>query len=136
MTLDHIGIAAADFEASRRFYEAALAPLGITLVMEVTPEESGGYHGLGLGRDGKPFFWLGSGGPRGAGMHIAFTAAARSQVNAFYAAAMAAGGRDNGGPGLRPDYHPDYYAAFVFDPTGSTSKPFVTGRNEAFHYRL
>ncbi len=116
--LDHIGIGASDFSASQRFYEAALAPLGIAPMMEVTPEESGGYHGLGLGRDGKPFFWLSSGGARGGGMHVAFAAETRAAVNAFYQAAIAAGGRDNGAPGIRPHYHPDYYGAFVFDPDG------------------
>ena len=116
--IDHIGIGAGDFEASRRFYLAALAPLGIGMMMEVTPEESGGYHGLGLGRDGKPFFWIGNNGSRGSGIHIAFAASTRAEVDAFYAAAMAAGGRDNGPPGLRPHYHPGYYGAFVFDPDG------------------
>lgn len=116
--IDHIGIGAGDFDASRRFYEAALAPLGVSVMMEVTPEESGGYHGVGLGRDGKPFFWVGNGGQRGAGMHVAFAAATRAEVDAFHAAAMAAGGRDNGAPGLRPDYHPNYYGAFIFDPDG------------------
>ena len=117
--LDHIGIGASDFEASRAFYEAALAPLGIALVMEVTPEQSGGYHGLGYGKARKPDFWLGNGGAKGTGGHIAFTADTRAAVDAFYAAAMGAGGRDNGGPGLRPHYHPNYYGAFVFDPDGT-----------------
>lgn len=116
--IDHMGIAASDFDASRRFYEKALAPLGIGLVMEVTPEQSGGYHGLGLGKQGKPFFWVGNGGPKGAGIHIAFTADARAQVDAFYDAALAAGGRDNGAPGIRAYYHPNYYGAFVLDPDG------------------
>lgn len=116
--LDHIGIAASDFAASKRFYEAALGVLQITPMMEVTAEETGGYHGIGYGREGKPFFWLGNEGPRGAGMHIAFTAASRAQVDAFHAKALAAGGRDNGAPGLRPHYHPNYYAAFVLDPDG------------------
>lgn len=116
--IDHIGIAASDFAASRRLYEAALAPLGIGLMMEVTPEQTGGYHGLGLGKNGKPFFWLGNGGPRGAGMHIAFVAESRAQVDAFYQAAIAAGGHDNGPPGIRAHYHPHYYAAFVLDPDG------------------
>jgi catechol 2,3-dioxygenase-like lactoylglutathione lyase family enzyme len=116
--LDHIGIAATDFTASRRLYEAALAPLGLSVVMEVTPEESGGYHGLGFGKDGKPFFWLGNSGPKGAGMHVAFAAETRAQVDAFYAAAMGAGGIDNGPPGIRAHYHPNYYGAFVFDPDG------------------
>ena len=116
--LDHIGIGAGDFEASRHFYQAALAPLGITVVMEVTPEQSGGYHGLGMGKGQKPFFWLGNGGARGAGIHVAFTADSRADVDAFYAAAIATGGRDNGGPGPRPHYHPNYYGAFVLDPDG------------------
>ena len=116
--IDHIGIGAGDFDTSRRFYEAALAPLGVTMMMEVTPEMSGGYHGLGMGKDGKPFFWLGNGGPRGAGMHVAFSAATRAEVDAFYAAAMANGGRDNGAPDLRVHYHPNYYGAFVLDPDG------------------
>ena len=116
--IDHIGIGAGDFEQSRRFYEAALAPLGMSVVMEVTPEMSGGYHGVGLGSQGKPFFWVSNGGQRGAGIHVAFAAATHAAVDAFHVAAMAAGGRDNGAPGLRPDYHPNYYAAFVFDPDG------------------
>ncbi len=116
--LDHIGIAATDYPASRAFYEAALAPLGIGTVMELTAEQTGGYAGIGMGKDDKPFFWVGSGGPKGAGMHVAFAAATRAEVDAFYAAAMGAGGKDSGGPGLRPWYHPNYYGAFVLDPDG------------------
>jgi len=116
--LDHIGIGCSDFEASRAFYEAALAPLGITRFMELTPEMTGGFHGIGMGTDGKPFFWFGSGGARGTGMHVAFTAPTRAAVDAFYEAAMANGGRDNGPPGIRTHYHPDYYGAFVLDPDG------------------
>ena len=116
--IDHIGIAAKDYAASRRFYDAALAPLGIAPMMELTAAETGGYEGVGYGRDGKPFFWVSSGGPNGAGVHIAFTAPTRALVDAFHAAAMAHGGRDNGAPGLRPHYHPNYYGAFVFDPDG------------------
>lgn len=116
--IDHIGIGAVDFAASARFYAAALAPLGIGKMMEVTPEQSGGYHGIGYGKQGKPFFWLSNGEPRGAGIHLAFTANSRAEVDAFYAAAMAAGGHDNGAPGIRAHYHPDYYGAFVLDPDG------------------
>ena len=116
--IDHIGIGASDFDASRRFYLAALAPLGISVMMEVTPEMSGSYHGLGLGKNGKPSFWVGNNEPLGSGLHIAFAASTRAEVDAFYAAAMAAGGRDNGAPGLRAHYHPNYYGAFVFDPDG------------------
>lgn len=116
--IDHIGIGAGDFAASRRFYDTALAALGMTALMEVTPEETGGYHGIGYGKDGKPFFWLSNDGPRGGGIHIAFSAPSRSHVDAFYEAALKAGGRDNGPPGLRLHYHPNYYGAFVFDPDG------------------
>lgn len=116
--IDHLGIGATDFAASRRFYEAALAPLGIAVMMEVTPEQSGGYHGVGFGADGKPFFWLGNRPAVAPGLHVAFTATTRAQVDAFHAAALAAGGRDHGAPGLRPHYHPNYYGAFVLDPDG------------------
>ena len=120
--LDHIGLRAADYAHSRRFYEAALQPLGLELVMEVTAKQSGGsYEGAGFGRDGKPFFWLSAGGGAGASgpLHVAFAAADRASVDAFYHAALAAGGRSNGAPGVRTHYHPDYYAAFVFDPDGN-----------------
>jgi catechol 2,3-dioxygenase-like lactoylglutathione lyase family enzyme len=116
--LDHIGIGSSDFDASRRFYDAALKPLGMGVVMEVTVEESGSYHGVGYGKGMKPVFWVSSGGVRGAGIHVAFTASTRTEVDAFHAAGMASGGQDNGAPGLRPHYHPSYYGAFLLDPDG------------------
>jgi len=73
----------------------------------------------GTGADGKPFFWIGNGKKPVGGLHVAFTAHSRSQVDTFYQAALTAGGRDNGAPGLRPHYHPNYYGAFVFDPDGN-----------------
>jgi len=117
--LDHVGFAVSDAERSRRFYETALVPLGITLIMTVGPEhtESGGT-AHGFGSDGKPYFWFGDKECVGEGSHIAFAAGTRREVDAFYESALAAGGRDNGAPGLRPQYHPDYYGAFVFDPDG------------------
>lgn len=115
--IDHIGFTCHDYAASRAFYLKALAPLGIAMVMEVGPDETGGPSYAGLGSDGKPFFWFGEGSPMD-GLHVALAAATRAQVDAFYAAALAAGARDNGGPGLRPQYHPNYYAAFVIDPNG------------------
>lgn len=117
--LDHIGIAVSDAARSRTFYEKALAPIGITLVMEVGPEltDSGGT-AFGFGTAGKPFFWVGDNERVGEGTHVAFAVKTRAEVHAFYDAAIAAGGRDNGAPGLRPHYHPDYYAAFVLDPDG------------------
>ncbi len=116
--IDHIGIGCSDFGASRAFYEAALAPLGITVLVELSPEMTGGdYSGIGMGKD-HPFFWFGNDGPRGAGIHVAFVAETRAQVDQFFAAAIRAGGTDNGKPGLRPHYHKDYYGAFVLDPDG------------------
>ena len=117
--LDHVGFAVTDAERSRRFYEQALAPLGITLIMSVTPEQTeAGGTAHGFGSDGKPYFWIGDNERVGEGTHVAFTARTRVEVDAFYEAALAAGGRDNGAPGLRPHYHPNYYGAFVFDPDG------------------
>jgi catechol 2,3-dioxygenase-like lactoylglutathione lyase family enzyme len=117
--LDHVGFAVADAERSKRFYEAALAPLGIGLIKSVTPEQTeAGGTAYGFGSDGKPYFWVGDNERVGEGTHVAFAAETRAMVDAFYEAALAAGGRDNGGPGLRPHYHPNYYGAFVFDPDG------------------
>lgn len=116
--LDHIGLTVADYARSRAFFDAALAPLGIGVMMEVTAEQTGGHAHCGFGAEMKPFFWFGTGGAATAGVHVAFTAKDRATVDAFYAAAMAAGGRDNGPPGIRAHYHPNYYGAFVFDPDG------------------
>ena len=111
MILDHLGVAVADFAASRAFYTAALAPLGIGVIAE-------GEGWAMLGRDGKGAFWFGAYGTQPGHIHLAFAAADRAMVRAFHAAALAAGGTDNGAPGLRPNYHPDYYAAFVTDLNG------------------
>lgn len=118
--IDHVGLAVADIAASRRFYEAALKPLGWGVQMEVTEEMTGG-HGahLGFGTPDQPFFWIGSGKAATTSCHVAFAAPDRATVDAFHAAALAAGGKDNGAPGLRPEYHPNYYGAFVFDPDGN-----------------
>lgn len=119
--LDHVGFAVSDIRSSRAFYEAALAPIGISLMMEIAPEQNvdgGGGTALGFGSPESPFFWIADNERVGEGTHIAFRVESRSLVDAFYEAAIAAGGRDNGGPGLRPRYHPNYYAAFVRDPDG------------------
>ncbi|MFG1431088.1 VOC family protein [Xanthobacter sp. V2C-8] len=115
--LDHVGITVADLERARAFYRAALAPLGLSIAMEVSAAETGGHAAVGFGA-GKPEFWISGGAGRAAPLHVAFTAPDRAAVDAFHRAALAAGGRDNGAPGLRPHYHPDYYAAFVLDPDG------------------
>ena len=119
--LDHVGIVVSDMAASRAFYEAALRALGLSVQMEVTAAETGGaYEGLGFGPAGKPGFWVSRSGAQASGpVHLAFAAPDRATVDAFYFAAMGSGGRDNGAPGLRPHYHPDYYGAFVLDPDGN-----------------
>jgi catechol 2,3-dioxygenase-like lactoylglutathione lyase family enzyme len=119
--IDHAGFAVADIERSKRFYEAALAPLGLTLVMDIPPEQNaqgGGGRALGFGSADNPFFWVADNQRVGEGTHVAFRVESRALVDAFYEAAIAAGGQDNGGPGIRAQYHPNYYAAFVFDPDG------------------
>ncbi|WP_019170574.1 VOC family protein [Pseudaminobacter salicylatoxidans] len=116
--IDHLGIIVRDFEASKAFYDKAMAPLGASLLMMVPAEYTGGVKVGGYGRD-RPTFWLHEAADTGPGRHYAFTARSRAEVDAFHAAAIAAGGRDNGAPGLRPHYHPDYYGAFVFDPDGN-----------------
>lgn len=116
--LDHIGFGVRDFDRARSFYLAALAPLGMGIMMEVGPEETGGQAYVGFGAGGKPFFWIGGGQALSGRMHVAFAAPDRAAVDAFYRAAIAAGGADNGAPGLRPHYHSNYYGAFVLDPDG------------------
>jgi len=116
--LDHIGLTVSAFAPAKAFYDTALAPLGVSVMMQVTAEETGGPEFLGYGSDGRPYFWVGTGGPVTGSLHVAFTAKDRASVDAFYAAAMSAGGRDNGPPGIRAHYHPNYYGAFVLDPDG------------------
>lgn len=111
MILDHIGLAVRDFGASKAFYRRSLAPLGIEVIVE-------GESWAALGKDGKPQFWIGVQGIPPGPVHVAFAAETRAQVRAFHRAALAAGGRDNGAPGVRAKYHPNYYGAYVFDPDG------------------
>jgi catechol 2,3-dioxygenase-like lactoylglutathione lyase family enzyme len=108
---DHLGMGVTDYATSKAFFLQALQPLGVAVVME-------GPFGLGLGRDNKPSLWLTQVSDKPTPLHIAFTAATRQQVDQFHRAAIAAGGKDNGVPGLRPHYHPDYYGAFVIGPDG------------------
>jgi len=110
--LDHIGFGVTDYQRSKAFYEQTLAPLGITVVIEPMGQA------CGFGRDGKPFFWIETGRSVVHGLHAAFFADRRELVDAFHAAGLAAGGTDNGAPGLRP-YHPNYYAAYILDPDGN-----------------
>jgi catechol 2,3-dioxygenase-like lactoylglutathione lyase family enzyme len=124
--LDHVSLRVADYERSKRFYTVALAPLGFTLAMESAS-------GAGFRRDAIPVFWIKQGEPHRANVptstpevagcggpfiHVAFSSANRAMVDAFYHAALTAGARENGAPALRPQYHANYYGAFVLDPDG------------------
>jgi len=120
--IDHVTANVSDFSSAKDFYAQALAPLGYSMQMEFE-----GSAGFGTG-EGIPDFWIGSSSERGA-THIAFTAPDRAAVDRFHEAAMAAGGNDNGPPGLRPDYHETYYAAYVHDADGNNIEA-VTHRPE------
>jgi len=117
--IDHIGFPVSDYERAKTFYLKALAPLGYTLVMEVKqqdqPEDT---PAAGFGADDKPDFWIGGEGGLNKPLHVALLASDRAAVDAFYKEAIAAGGRDNGAPGIRAHYHPNYYGAFVLDLDG------------------
>jgi catechol 2,3-dioxygenase-like lactoylglutathione lyase family enzyme len=115
--LDHTGFPVADYARSKAFYQQALAPLGYSLIMEVAQEVADS-PAAGFGANGKPDFWIGGEGGLNRPIHIAFAARDHAAVDAFHRAAIAAGGRDNGAPGLRPHYHANYYGAFVLDPDG------------------
>ena len=113
--IDHIGLAVSNLTRSRRFYLVALAPLSLSIVMEVTQEQTG--------------FWIGTGDHLSGPVHVAFTASSRAEVDGFYKAALSVGGRDNGAPGVRAHYHPNYYGAFVLDPDGNNVE--VVGHSPA-----
>jgi catechol 2,3-dioxygenase-like lactoylglutathione lyase family enzyme len=116
--IDHTGLVVGDFQRSKRFYSDALKPIGYTLLMEFSPEITGSVHVAGFGEAPKPDFWISNGTPNQPRVHIAFRVSNRKIVDAFYQAAIAAGGQDNGKPGPRPHYHQHYYGAFVLDPDG------------------
>jgi catechol 2,3-dioxygenase-like lactoylglutathione lyase family enzyme len=109
--LDHIAIPVSDLVHSKQFFVAALAPLGYKVIYDLADA-------VGMGSQGFPAFWIGQGQTHRP-LHIAFAASDHGAVDAFHRAALAAGGRDNGQPGIRAQYHPDYYAAFVYDPDGN-----------------
>jgi len=118
LALDHITLSVADLGRARAFYQAALAPVGLGIVGEVTAEQTGtvAYVGFGIGRKGQ--LWIAEKGQQTPATHMCFRAPTREAVRAFHDAGLANGGEDNGGPGAREEYHPDYYAAFVIDPEG------------------
>ncbi len=131
--IDHISLSVLDYEKAKAFYTAALAPLRVGVMMEFPMDN--GSKVAGLGADGHPFLWI-SGGQKASHTHIAIRAENRGQVDAFHAAALAAGGMDHGGPGIREMYSPTYYAAYVIDPEGHnveamTSAPAAPARKAA-----
>lgn len=115
--IDHISFGVSNFEHSTAFYTAAFAPLGVTRLFDVPPEQSDGVKVTGYGRD-TPWFWIAEEKATTGLLHIALQAKTRAAVDAFYKAALTSGGTDNGAPGLRPHYHATYYGAFVRDPDG------------------
>jgi catechol 2,3-dioxygenase-like lactoylglutathione lyase family enzyme len=122
--IDHTGVVVRDFAASKAFYSTALSAIGLSLLMEFPASVTGSVDVAGFGAPDKmaqgvsPEFWLARGTPGSTPVHIAFRVSSHALVDAFHKAALGAGGRDNGLPGLRPQYHPGYYAAFVLDPDG------------------
>jgi catechol 2,3-dioxygenase-like lactoylglutathione lyase family enzyme len=125
--IDHMGMPVGDLARATEFYLKALGPLGYGIVMQVSAEQTGHGAAVGFGppgkaadfQSGKPSFWIGEGERLGGHVHVAFLAPSRAGVDAFYRAALAAGGKDNGPPGLRPHYHANYYGAFVLDLDGN-----------------
>jgi catechol 2,3-dioxygenase-like lactoylglutathione lyase family enzyme len=115
--IDHITFGVASFARSTAFYDAALAPLGVKPLFVVPKEHTNGVDVVGYG-DTRPWFWIAEQDALRGKFHIAFEAKTRAEVDAFHAAALAAGGIDNGAPGVRPHYDPNYYGAFVLDPDG------------------
>jgi catechol 2,3-dioxygenase-like lactoylglutathione lyase family enzyme len=116
--IDHTGVGVRDAKKSRKFYEAALAPLGYKVLKEIPLEFTGGRIVFGMGVPPVPDFWVNEGDPQKPHVHIAFRAESPAAVDAFYEAAIAAGGTDNGPPGPRPQYHAGYYGAYVIDFDG------------------
>jgi catechol 2,3-dioxygenase-like lactoylglutathione lyase family enzyme len=115
--IDHVTFGVSDFARSTAFYDAAFMALGVRRLFDVPPEFTGGASCTGYG-DSRPWFWIVEQDATRGKLHLALEAKTRDQVDAFHAAALAAGATDNGAPGLRPHYDPDYYGAFVFDPDG------------------
>ncbi|MGF6231531.1 catechol 2,3-dioxygenase-like lactoylglutathione lyase family enzyme [Inquilinus ginsengisoli] len=118
--INHVEFPVAEAERARRFYEAVLAPLGLTLVISIDPARTphgGARHGFG--KNGYPSLWIHQQSGERLRIHLAFTADDRATVDAFHAAALANGGMDNGAPGIRERYHDHYYAAYILDPDGN-----------------
>ena len=116
--IDHVGVMVSDFAKSRAFYLQALAQTGHSKLVELPAAPGGHAQTAGFCHADGSDFWIRQGDPNGPPIHLAFRVPSRAAVDAFHKAAIAAGGRDNGAPGLRPNYHPNYYGAYVLDPDG------------------
>jgi catechol 2,3-dioxygenase-like lactoylglutathione lyase family enzyme len=116
--IDHTGVLVSDFEKSKKFYTEILKPIGYQLLLEFPASVTGTVNVAGFGEPPKPDFWIAQGNPNNPRVHVAFRVGNRSLVDVFHQAALAAGGTDNGTPGVRPHYHSNYYGAFVLDPDG------------------
>jgi len=116
--IDHTGLVVSDFEKSKAFYSSALRPMGYSMLLEIPASVTGSTDVAGFGEPPKPDFWISQGSVNKPPIHVAFRATSRAIVDAFYSAALAAGGVSNGPPGPRAHYHPNYYGAFVLDPDG------------------
>ncbi|MCF6320336.1 MAG: VOC family protein [Rhizobiaceae bacterium] len=116
--IDHVTLSVIDIKKAKNFYQAALAPLGIKLIAEEPFEQTSRASVLGFGKGRKGLLWIAENGPQTPASHICFRSRNRLNVRRFYQAALSTGGTDNGAPGIRKDYHPQYYAAFVLDPEG------------------
>jgi len=126
--IDHTGVVVSDFDKSKQFYLAALAPIGFSLLAEFPASVTGHTDVAGFGEPPKPEFWISRGTPNNPPVHVAFRVSSRSLVDAFYRAAIEAGGTDNGPPGIRAHYHPNYYGAFVLDPDGHNIEAVFHGQ--------
>ncbi|MEL6644708.1 MAG: VOC family protein [Pseudomonadota bacterium] len=125
--IDHITFGARDLARSVRFYDEALEPLGLARLVDFTDDAGDGVRVVGYG-DARPWFWIMDERPTEGALHVAFRADSLAKVDAFHAAALRAGGADNGTPGLRAHYHADYYAAFVLDPEGHNIEAVCHGK--------
>lgn len=117
--IDHTGVSASNFDKSKAFYTQALSAIGYALLLEFPASVTGHTDVAGFGEPPKADFWINKGAPNNPPVHVAFRVSSRAVVDAFYKTARAAGGRDNGAPGIRPHFHEHYYGAFVLDPDGN-----------------
>ncbi|MBK5264045.1 MAG: VOC family protein [Alphaproteobacteria bacterium] len=126
--LNHVTLSTVDVDRAARFYGRVLGAIGVSQLHSRNSLD-GALTQVGYGSDGSSYFWITGGASRSSLVHVAFSASSKEQVDAFFQAALDAGGADNGAPGFRPRYHPNYYAAFIFDPDGNNIEAVWFERN-------